>query len=213
LGDPMIAGIGSLSASSISLLFSSSGTGASEATSSPIRFDEVTGNIDDVFRAGGAIGKIIEIVAGMNSSDGLFTMEGAERIEGTNGDYRLTKAGTGKFITDSEQMSKQLEAFTEQAKGIGSKAERARAFLKAAEDGTLQRYDMSKMGVTSIYTQTDFYRADGQQSGSVGRWNTSGMDEFLEKYVVIENEMMTDNATGKFASLTQNGTAFHYWVW
>ncbi|MBO3759349.1 hypothetical protein [Ciceribacter sp. L1K22] len=210
----MVAGISSLSASSIPLLFGPSATSSSADMSSPATVSgDPTGNTDDVFKAGNAIGKIIEIVAGMNASERLWTMEGAERIDSANGDYRLTKTGTGQFSTDSEQISRQLEIFEEQAKGTGPHAERARAYVKASEEGTLERYDMSKMGVTSIYTQTDFYRADGSQSGSVGRWNTTGMDEFLEKYVVIENEMMFDKATGKQAGITQNGTAFHYWVW
>jgi hypothetical protein len=210
----MINGINSVSASSISILYGPSATAASpQAPGHSAITGEPTGNTDDVFKAGNAIGKIIEIVAGMNATERLFSMEGAQRIEGDNGDYQLTKTGTGKFITDSEQMSRQLDAYREQAQGTGAKAERARAFIKAAEEGTLQRYDMSEMGVTSIYTQTEFYRADGSQSGSIGRWNTTGMEQFLEKYAVIDNEKMLDKATGKNAGITQNGAAFHYWVW
>ena len=210
----MISSVNSLSSSSISVLFGTSSAAATgDASTAEKVLNAVTGNTDDVFKAGNAIGKIIEIVAGMKSSDELFTMDGATRTDNSDGSYSLTKTGTGQFFSDADFEKKTLEKAREQAAGTGPKADRARAYLDAVAKGTVETYDMSTMGVTSVMTQTNSYNADGSDRGVSGSWDTKGMDQFLAKYVDIKDDMMFDKATGKYASISQNGTEFTYSVW
>jgi hypothetical protein len=206
----MISGVSSLSTNAISLLFD---TGSATDAAASTAVGEATGNTDDVFKAGNAIGKIIEIVAGMNQSDALFTMEGALRTDNADGSYMLTKTGTGLAVSEAEFFQNGLEKTRERAQGTGPRAERARAYLKAVEEGTIERYDMAKFGVTSTMTQTNFYNADGSDRGQTNSWDTRGMEEFIEKYVEIRDDMMFDKATGKYAVISQNGTKFTYSVW
>jgi hypothetical protein len=210
----MISGVSSLSTNAISLLFDTgSATETLTESTASTAVGEATGNTDDVFKAGNAIGKIIEIVAGMNQSDALFTMEGALRTENADGSYMLTKTGTGLAVSEAELFESGLKAFRKAAAGTGPEAEQARAYLKAVEEGTIERYDMAQFGVTSIMTQTNFYNADGSDRGVSGSWDTKGMEEFLEQYVEIRDGMKFDKATGKYAAISQNGTKFTYSVW
>lgn len=67
----MISSVNSLSSNSISLLFGNSAAtrpGQSGSRAEQV-FNAPTGKTDDLFKAGNAIGKIIEIVAGMNAAD------------------------------------------------------------------------------------------------------------------------------------------------
>lgn len=210
----MISGVNTLSGSSISLLFGTGGTtGTTQTAAAGQLLVQVTGNTDDVFKAANAIGKIIEIVAGMNSSDKIFTMEGATRVDGQAGEYSLTKTGTGQFFSDAEFDKRSLAAAREQAIGTGPKAERARAYLDAMANGTIRTYDMSDMGVTSTMTQTNSYNSNGSDKGQSNSWSTKGINQFLGKYVVIKDDVMFDKATGKYAGISQNGTQFTYTVW
>ncbi|MDQ0419188.1 hypothetical protein J2045_000198 [Peteryoungia aggregata LMG 23059] len=214
----MISGVNSLSSSTISLLFSATPSqyegGNTSAANSSI---EATGNTDNVFKAANAIGKIIEIVAGMGGSEaasyGMFTMEGAHRTENANGTYTLTKTGTGKGVPDDHYAATAMASWKEKAAGNGPKAEWARSYLDALEKGTIAIYDMSKMGVTSTMTERQTFNADGSMRGSSTSWNTQGMDAFLEQYTEIRDGVMYDKATGGHASISQNGTVFTYSVW
>lgn len=83
-----------------------------------------------IFAGANAIGKIIEIVAGMSQSNStLFTMDGAERIDGSDGEYSLTKTGTGTVGADANDIS----GVQETAKGSGPEAERAKSSPQCPE--------------------------------------------------------------------------------
>jgi len=215
----MFSSVNSLSSSTISLLFSATPSQSqSSNTSAENSSVEATGNTDDVFKAANAIGKIIEIVAGMGGAKtihfpGMFTMEGAYRTENADGTYTLTKTGTGMGSTDDHYHSKAMASLKERAEGSGPKAEWARSYLDALETGTVAVYDMSKMGVTSTMTERQTFNADGSMRGSSTAWNTQGMDVFLERYTEINDGVMYDKATGRHASISQNGTVFTYSVW
>lgn len=215
----MISSVNSLSSSTISLLFSATPSrsegGNTSAASSSI---EATGSTDNVFKAANAIGKIIEIVAGMGGSEavpsyGMFTMEGAHRTENADGTYSLIKTGTGTGVSDDHYAAKAMDSWKERAAGIGPKAEWARSYLSALEKGTVAVYDMSKMGVSSTMTERQTLNADGSMRGSSTSWNTQGMDAFLEQYTEIRDGVMYDKASGGHASISQNGTVFTYSVW
>jgi len=214
----MISSINSLSSNSISILFGTSGatqTTPVETAATKV-LDQATGNTDDVFKAGNAIGKIIEIVAGMKAADakssaGMFTMEGAVRVDGADGEYSLTKTGTGKVVTDEQMREFALDGKRKQAEGTGPVADKARAYLKAASEGTIQEIDLSAHGVSATMTQTNSYYADGRDKGETGSYSVTGLDEFLKENTYAgEDGMMRDKATGKYATINQNGTAFSY---
>ena len=241
----MITGAGSLSANTVQLLFGNNKAANTTETGAAATLPgAITVQPENASRAGAAIGKIIEIVAGMNKADnlsttntarpapavqqdpvsgaqageagakpddGLFTMEGAKRIDGANGEYRLVKTGTGKFTSREGPSEATLERARERAAGVGPKAERARAYLDALENGTIERVDLSTKGVTSTYTQTMYYYADGTQKGVTGSWTTTGLDEFREAHMYTDEDGISrDKATGKYAVTTQNGTHFSY---
>lgn len=215
----MISSINPLSSSTISLLFSATSPQSDGANTfganSSVR---ATGHTDDVFKAANAIGKIIEIVAGMGGaeaapSSGMFMMESAHRTENANGTYILTKTGTGTGVSEDHYASKAMTSLKERAAGSGPKAEWARSYLTALESGTVTIHDMSKMGVTSIMTERQIFYTDGSMQGSSTSWNTQGMDAFLERYTEIRDGVMYDKATGGHASISQNGTVFTYSVW
>jgi len=210
----MLSGINALSANSVSLLFGAGTTSAAApATSAEKILSEVTGHTDDVFKAGNAIGKIIEIASGMKSSEGMFTMDGATRTENSDGGYSLTKTGTGRAVAEGTYEDRAIANLQKQAAGTGAKADWARSYLDAMKSGTIKEYDMSSMGVTSTMTQTDSYHADGSSRGSSNSWDTKGMDQFLATYVDIKDGVMYDKATGQHSSISQNGTVLTYSVW
>lgn len=212
----MISSVNSLSSSSLSLLF---GVGRATETKEagpgagkPLK--EATGYTADVLKAGNAIGKIIEIVAGMKQSDTLFTMEGATRIDGSDGGYRLTKTGTGTTASDAEFKQTHIDLQRQLAVGTGPEAERARAYVRAREDGTFQEIDLSAHGVSTVMTQTEYYAADGTQIGWSGNWKVTGLDEFLDANTyAAEDGTLRDKATGKYASVGMNGTKYTYEIY
>lgn len=214
----MISGIDSLSSNVVALLFGSSRTELS-AVPYPSRAnttDTATGYTDDVFRAGNAIGKIIEIVAGMDASHaqnsvGMFTMAGAVRTEGHDGTYSLTKTGTGTSMSAEQMRELALETALKRAAGTGPSAERARAFLEAHSNGTIKEVYLSAYGVSSTMTQTNYYFADGSDKGESARYTVTGLDEFLANNTYAgEDGTMRDKATGKYASINMNGTVYSY---
>jgi hypothetical protein len=213
----MVSSINSLSTSTISLLYGPSSaaqsTLPSNARTSSVQ--DVTGYTDDVFKAGNAIGKIIEIVSGMNAktSTDMFSMDGAVRTDGSDGGYTLTKTGTGKGGADDQYADQAMASLKKKAAGSGPQADWARTYLDAMASGTVTEYDMSTAGVTSTMTERDTYNADGSMRGGSTSWNTKGMDQFLAQKVEIKDGVMYDKATGKHSTISQNGTVFTYSVW
>jgi hypothetical protein len=174
---------------------------------------EVTGHTDDAFKAGNAIGKIIEIVAGMKSDNSLWNMDGAQVSNQAGGGYTETKTGQGTFETDDWAKQAAQDSLQEMAQGTGPDADRARAYSAASANGTIQRTDMSTMGVTSTMTETDHHYADGG-FGSTTSYHTQGMDAALQKYTYTDDAgILRDKATDKYAGVEQNGTKFTYVVY
>lgn len=214
----MISSINNLSSNSIALLFGTTAVKPSADTnpSGTVTPGQTTGNTDDVFKAGNAIGRIIEIVAGMKSDDGnrsigVFTMDGATRVDGENGEFSLTKTGTGKVVSDEQMREFALEIKQKQAAGTGPRAEEARAYLKAAAEGTIVEIDLSAHGVSATLTQTNYFYADGTPKGESGSSTLKGLEEFLAAHTYrAEDGTRRDNATGKYASFNANGTAYSY---
>lgn len=216
----MISSVNSFSSNSISLLFGTSAATRPGQTGSEAEqpLDAPTGNTDNLFKAGNAIGKIIEIVAGMNAADtgtsaGMFNMEGAVRAEGEDGEYTLTKTGKGRASADGHYADRAMASLKERAAGSGAAAEWARTYIDALAKGTVTQYDMSTMGVTSTMTEKQTFNADGSMKGSSTSWDTKGMDAFLSNHVEIRDGVMYDKATGKHSTIAQNGTVFTYSVW
>jgi len=217
----MISSINNISSNSVALLFGTTPvkTGADTSSSGIIAPGQTTGNTDDVFKAGNAIGKIIEIVAGMKSDDasrsfGVFTMDGATRVEGKNGEYSLTKTGTGTVVSDEQMKKFALEIKQKQAEGTGPRAEAARAYLKAAAEGSIEEIDLSAHGVSATLTQTNYFYADGTPKGESGSSTVEGLEEFLAAHsYMAEDGTRRDNATGKYAGINANGTAYSYIIY
>lgn len=209
----MFSPVSSLSASSIAVLFRSQGGVAEVPASANPGATTATGYTDDVFKAGDAIGKIIEIASSMSSSIGMFTMDGAVRTDNADGTYSYTKVGEGRTISESDYARRDLEATMEKAREPGIEGVRARAYLEAINQGTLQTIDLSRRGVTSTLTRTVMYNQDGSERGSVDRFDTRGLDEFLEANTYVdETGTLRDRESGKYAGIRQNGTVFHYLI-
>lgn len=222
LRDPMVASINSLSASAIPLLFGPTATATSAAASAGSAhtlLSEPSGNTDDVFKAGNAIGKIIEIVAGMNAAESaasvkMFTMDGAVRADGEDGEYSLTKTGTGTGDMYEKHMQDALAFNRMQAQGTGPEAEKAKAYLKATAEGTIVETDLAAHGVSSTMTRTTYYYADGREKGTRETSTTTGLKEFLAANTYKGDDgTLRDKETGKYAGINQNGTKFSYIVY
>ncbi|CDN46424.1 hypothetical protein [Neorhizobium galegae] len=211
----MVSGINSISTSSVSLLFGTGHITATGPTSSAVKLlRDATGYTDDVMRTGNAIGTIIALASEQDKKSTLFQMKNAVREYGANGEYTETATGQGAFSSDEEMALKTVMHEQEEAKGSGPNAARAQAYLKALDDGTLQSYDMSDMGVTSTLTKTIMYYADGRVGGERVTFDTKGKDKFIADHITIDTDgMMRDTKTGKYASIQQNGTEFTYLVY
>jgi hypothetical protein len=140
-------------------------------------------------------------------------MDGAVRTDGSDGEYTLTKTGTGKGGPDNQYADRAIASLKQKAAGSGPQTDWARTYLDAMANGTLTEYDMSMMGVTSTMTERQTFYADGRMKGSSDSWDTRGMDQFLAQHVEIEDGVMYAKATGKYSSISQNGTVFTYSVW
>jgi hypothetical protein len=211
----MISPVNSLSSSSILSLFGVSGSSAVADTSGAGKLlNNVTGNTDDALKTGNAVGTIIQLVSDQKQSDTLFQMVNAQKAYAANGDYSETATGTGTVITDAQMEQNSLASATELASGTGPQADRAKAYLDALAKGTIQQTDLSTMSVTATMTQTNSYYADGRDKGESGSYNINGLDQFLQKYTTVGDDGLTrDKATGKYATVSQNGTKFSYIVW
>jgi hypothetical protein len=210
----MIPPVNSLPSSSVLSLFRASGSSAVTDTSGAGKLlNNVTGNTDDALKTGNAVGTIIRLVSDQKQSDTLFQMVNAQKAYAANGDYSETATGTGTVITDAQMEQNSHASATELASGTGPQADRAKAYLDALAKGTIQQTDMSNMGVTATMTQTNSYYADGRDKGESGSYSVKGMDQFVAKFIDVKDGIMTDKATGKYASISQNGTKFTYNVW
>jgi hypothetical protein len=206
----MLSGTNGISSKAISLLFGpSKGMAVTPTNAAQKLLNDTTGNIDDVMRTGGAIGTIIALASQQDRKDTLLELANAERVYTANGEYSQTFTGQATVVSDAEMYAQAVE----RAKGTDAVAVRTRAYLSAMADGSLQTFDMTKMGVTSTMAQTNSYHADGTDKGSKTSYDTRGMDQFLATYVEIKDGLMYDKATGKNASIGQNGTQFTYSVW
>lgn len=170
----MLSSVRSLSgAAALSLLGASNPATSSNTQPSTAQklLQDVTGNTDDTFKAGKVIGKIIELVAGMNKSDTQsgtdkpFTMDGAKRTDNGGGRYSETKTGQGTVTSDEDFIERGLALMEQLAQGTGGDAITARAYLAAYANGTIQETDLSSEGVTTTMTVTKSYYADGSDSG------------------------------------------------
>lgn len=213
----MVSSVSSISSSSISALFRSSSMETPSSQASAVSLvGEPTGNTDEMLKAGSAIGKIIEIVSGMSQSAslGMFTMEGAERTEGPNDGWSLTKTGTGLTMSEADFEQLGVEKMEKRATGSGPDAQMAKAWLAAKMDGSMEEIDLSTRGVSATMTMRDSYNSDGTQRGGSGSWHVTGLDEFLSAntYADPSGFGLRDKATGKYATLSMNGTQYLYTI-
>jgi hypothetical protein len=214
VGEHRVTSISSISSRSISVLFGSNSTQATDGTSTATQTQTTaaTGNTDNALKTGGAIGKIIEIVSGMGQSDKLFDMSNAQKAYAADGDYSETATGTGTVVSDEYLAQSAVAGMQELANDNGPKAGWAKAYLAASTSGGITKTDMSTMGVTSTMTETNYYYADGRDKGESGSYNTQGMDQFLQNNVTVKDGVWYDKS-GNYASLTQNGTQFTFLTW
>jgi len=183
---------------------------------------DVTGNTDDTFRAGKAIGKIIELVAGVKTSDApaslashqLFTMEGAQRTDYGDGSHSETKTGQGMSVSDQQFQQTVLDTMQQQAQGTGPNATKAKAYLATYANGTIQETDLSSaQSVSSTMTLTNTYYADGTGKGTGFSIKNQGLEGYMQAHTYMGADgILHDNATGKYASIIQNGTKISYVV-
>ncbi|PZM13788.1 hypothetical protein [Rhizobium tubonense] len=207
----MISPVNSLSSSPILSLFGISSSPASNTSGAEKLLNNVTGNTDDALKTGNALGTIIELVSGQKQSDTLFQMINAQKAYAAGGDYSETATGTGTVISEQQMTASTLASANAQAGGTGPEANRAKAYLDARAKGTLQQTDLSTMGVTATMTQTYYYHADGTESGESGTYDIKGLAQFLKKFATVGDDGLTrDKATGKYATVSQNGTKFTY---
>ncbi len=218
----MLTPVKSLSSTAaLSLLGASNSntSSASSTTSAGNGFEKMTGNTDDLFKAGAAIGKIIEIVAAMKSSSSSLAPTAGQRVYDGVGGYSETTIGQhASEINDSYALaSKQrlaeasMDLVKRQAQGTGPEAERAKALVAATQNGTIQEIDMTPMGVTVTATITKYYDAHGKENGMSGTWDVRGLDDFMQKYTYRDDGgQRRDKATGKYASFSSDGNKYTY---
>ena len=183
-------------------------------TGAPASIQALGSDRDAASKARNAMGRIAELVSGIGKADALASVPDAERAYAENGEYSETTTVAGTVVPDEEFEELGLQSLREQAKGAGPEAERAKAYLEARDQGTIQRYDMSAMGVTSTLTITNHYYADGRDKGQQATYDTRGMRQFLDNHTVVDADgVLRDRATGNYAGIEQNGTRFTYLVY
>lgn len=211
----MVSGINSISATSVSMLFGTAGAATTNSTSGALKLlKDVSGNSDDVMKTGDTIGTIIALASQQEKEATLFQMQDAQRQYAANGDYSETATGQGTVVSDSDMVESALANMQSEAAGTGPQAERARAYLRAFNEGSIQSSDLSEKAVTSTYTKTRQYYSDGTAKGEMGSYNTRGLDAFLSANTTVDDTgILRDKATGKYAGIEQNGTQFKYIVY
>lgn len=179
----------------------------------------VTGNTDDVFKAGTAIGKIMEIVAGMKGDDVSLAPSAGQRVYNRDGSYSETSVGqhpsdiNDKYAIAARAQGAEasMNLVKKQAEGTGPEADRAKALLKAVESGTLEEIDMTPMGVTVTATVTKHFDAEGNENGMSGTWDVRGLKDFMDSHTYLDDGgQRRDKATGKYANFASDGNKYTY---
>ncbi len=234
----MISSVSNFSSNSVAILFGTSGaTSTNSASAASKILADATGNTDDVFKAGNAIGNIIEIASRMKqdaaSADekveveeinlsnserrNLSEFDGNQGWYGVNGTFTKTYHSNGDrtdtFVGSAQGKSDQAwrQVMINSMKADQS-TPRNRAMLEAFENNTVQAIDIAGLGFKTGMTMTTDYFSDGSSRMSVN-FDTSGADQFREQYTELRDGVLHDKATGKFALLGQNGSQFIYLTW
>lgn len=233
----MISSVSSLSSSSISLLFGTSNTSATApATSATTLLGDVTGHTDDVLKAGNAIGNIIEIVSRMNEDAASAGKKiEVEELDLPNDkgrklnefDRELLYGLKGTFTTTHHGNGERTETFVGSFTGMTDEAYRQmtinslkqdqstlrnQTWLAAYENGTIQESDIAELGFNTGAVRTTDYYSDGSATDRT-HIDTSGIAQFREQYTEMKDGVLYDKASGKFASIGQNGSKFIYSTW
>lgn len=234
----MISNINSLSSSSISLLFgTSAASGVAPASAAQKLLGEATGNTDDVFKAGNAIGNIIEIASRIKQERASAEKRvDVEQIDLPKGEGRkltefdgdqLHYGVKGTFTTTYHGNGERTETFVGLAQGRTDEAFRqgtidglkrhqpspqTQAALAAYENGTVEETDIAELGFKSSMTMTTNHYSDGRADLSVS-FDLAPVFQFREQYTETRDGVLYDKATGKLAALNQNGSKFIYSTW
>lgn len=233
----MITSSSIISSNSIALLFGTTKAPLANSDSPAAGLlADVTGNTDDVFKAGNAIGNIIEIASRINQEDASAKEKvNVEQINLANDQgRRLTEFDLyplygvkGTFTTTYHGNGERTEVFVGSFMGKTDEAYRQiwidglkrdqstlqkRTMLAAFESNTIQETDIAELGFKSELTMTADYHSDGRAEMRVNI-DISAMLQFREQYTETRNGVLYDKATGKFADMGQNGNKFIYYTW
>jgi hypothetical protein len=235
----MVSSIGNISSSSVALLFGTSGAASTAPASTASKLlGDVTGNTDDVFKAGNAIGNIIEIASRMKQ-DAASTEEEKVEVEEINladgegrrlNEFNLNPlyGVKGTFTTTHHENGARTEVFVGSYMGMTDEAYRQRwvdsleadqstqankTMLAAFENKTIKETDIADLGFKAELVSTTRYNSDGSATGSVVFDSKSVIPQFREQYTETRDGVMYDKATGKNAAIGQNGNKFIYYTW
>lgn len=145
-------------------------------------------------------------IASMNfyDAEGTYT-----KHKDAEGNVRETFNGTAGGYNDEDWQQfwlEQMEANLE--RGVDPAfVDNARSFTTALQNGTVEKYNMAEMGVTSSM------EAYSDRFGSGAIFKVEGMDAFLEKYTETRDGVMYDKASGKRATWGASGSKYTYFVW
>ncbi|UIK06762.1 hypothetical protein [Neorhizobium galegae] len=189
--------------------------------------DDTSSKVADALQIFGAKGtytkekfedrSVIETFTGWASqiaSMRLYDAEGTyTKHKDAEGNIVETFNGTASGYNDEDWQQfwlEQMEANLE--RGVDPAfVDNARSFTAALRNGTVEKYDMSEMGVTtSISTYRNTY-ASGSTGGGIS-YKVDGMAAFLEKYTETRDGVMYDKATGKLSSWGASGSKYTYFV-
>ncbi|CDZ56116.1 hypothetical protein [Neorhizobium galegae] len=106
-----------------------------------------------------------------------------------------------------EQMEANLERGVDPAF-----VDNARSLTTALQNGTVEKYDMAEMGVTSSMIAYRNTYASGSTGGGAS-YKVEGMEAFLENYTETRDGVMYDKASGKQAAWGASGSKYSYFVW
>jgi hypothetical protein len=156
---------------------------------------------------------VTETFTGRASQIGSMRLYDAEgtyiKHTDADGNARETFNGTAGGYNDEDWQQfwlEQMEANLE--RGVDPRfVDNARSFTTALQNGTVEKYDMAKMGVTS---SMEFY-SDRFGSGAI--FKVEGMEAFLEKYTETRDGVMYDKASGKLGAWGASGSKYSYFVW
>ncbi|THV19848.1 hypothetical protein [Peteryoungia ipomoeae] len=234
----MIASTSGISSSSVAMLFGTSGASSTDSSSAATTILSIaTGHTDDVFKAGNAIGKIIEITQRMkqdaeaagekveveeiklpnDTGRSLSEFDGDSQwfaLNGTftktqygNGESTETFAGVGQVMTDAAYRQSTIDGLKQDQSTLRNKT-----MLAAFQNGTIQETDISELGFSEGMTMTLNRYSDGHAEVNV-QFDNSGAQQFREQHTESRDGVLYDKETGKFAAIGQNGSKFIYFTW